>query len=491
VALLDRLSWPGLPRADQEDLLKRFSGVATDAAAWALTCGEAERAVELVDRGRGVLLAQAIDARSPYDRLHEAAPDLAERLRRLRVELDRFGLATVGQEDVVVLETTPRAAGERRMALAAEHDRVIGEIKARGLSAELDPPSAAALRHAAEGPVVVLNVSRYRCDALLVTSSEVLPVPLGVTAEEVARQTVAFVDAVDSADDSSDDVVAGVLDWLFERITEPVLQRLGLARAADPNVAPRLWWCPTGLLTFLPLHAAAPRMAHEGRPAVLDRVASSYAPTLRALLHAQRRHESRRRASPPRSLVVAVSRAWDRIALPAVARETAAVRQILPDARILADAEATADAVLEAIPGLDWLHLACHGQQDPTAPSDGHLRMHDGPLTVRRLAQQHGTSGQLAVLTACETIRGGPELSDEVITVAEAVQLAGFRHVVGTLWASRDSIAARFVDAFYADLAKSGRHADDSARALHRVLISLRRRYSSPMMWAPFAHLGP
>ncbi len=492
VVLLDRLAWPGLPRDDQEELLRRFSGVAADAAAWALECGEPERAVELVERGRGVLLAQAIDARSPYSRLREADPVLAERLAGLRSGLDRFDATHLGADDLLEAGPASRSSAERRMALAAEHDSVIAEIAARGLSGLLAPPSFESLRRGAtRGPVVLLNVSRYRCDALVLTAEGVTPVPLRVTADEVARRTIAFVDAVDptTMGDGSDEVVNDVLHWLFDDIADPVLRHAGFVDVAQPDVAPRLWWCPTGVLSFLPLHAACPRPEHASpdRSAVLDRVVSSYTPTIRALLHAQRRPD----ASRPRALVVSVTEAPDHASLPAAERETAAVRRWLPGARTLDGPAATADAVLDALAELDWLHLACHGRQDPTAPSDGHLTLSDGRLTVRRIAGGRDVAGQLAVLTACETIRGGPELSDEVITMASAVQLAGFRHVVGTLWAGRDSVSARFAGLLYRDLAAGGLHADGAARGVHVALVALRERYGVPAAWAPFAHVGP
>jgi hypothetical protein len=59
------------------------------------------------------------------------------------------------------------------------------------------------------------------------------------------------------------------------------------------------------------------------------------------------------------------------------------------------------------------------------------------------------------------------------------------------LWAGRDTIAARFVDALYGDLVPQGLHADDAARSVHRALFALRERYRVPAAWAPFAHLGP
>src|SRR5437660_1448375 len=57
-------------------------------------------------------------------------------------------------------------------------------------------------------------------------------------------------------------------------------------RPPGPGPAwPRMWWCPTGPLTLLPLHAAG-RHDVDGA-AVIDRVVSSYTPTVRALREAR------------------------------------------------------------------------------------------------------------------------------------------------------------------------------------------------------------
>ncbi|MCA2227374.1 CHAT domain-containing protein [Nonomuraea aurantiaca] len=42
--------------------------------------------------------------------------------------------------------------------------------------------------------------------------------------------------------------------------------------------------------------------------------------------------------------------------------------------------------------------------------------------------------GYLAYLSACTTAFGGVELLDESVHIASALQLAGFTHVIGTLW---------------------------------------------------------
>ena len=53
-----------------------------------------------------------------------------------------------------------------------------------------------------------------------------------------------------------------------------------------------MWWCPTGPLTILPIHAAGHHADSVSgttptKQSVLDRVVSSYAPTLSALIRAR------------------------------------------------------------------------------------------------------------------------------------------------------------------------------------------------------------
>ena len=71
-----------------------------------------------------------------------------------------------------------------------------------------------------------------------------------------------------------------VLEWLWDTVAEPVLAALGFDDAPEEGQPwPRLWWCPTGLLTLFPLHAAGYHGTADGHArSVLDRVVSSYTP---------------------------------------------------------------------------------------------------------------------------------------------------------------------------------------------------------------------
>ena len=101
--------------------------------------------------------------------------------------------------------------------------------------------------------------------------------------------------------------------------------------------------------------------------------------------------------------------------------------------------------MLEHLPGCAIAHFACHGYTDPADPSQSRLLLHDhrrDPLTVAALAPLALDHAHLAYLSACSTARAtDTRLLDEAIHLATAFQLAGFPHVIGTLWEINDAIA--------------------------------------------------
>ncbi|WP_442911102.1 CHAT domain-containing protein [Kitasatospora sp. NBC_01266] len=77
--------------------------------------------------------------------------------------------------------------------------------------------------------------------------------------------------------------------------------------------------------------------------------------------------------------------------------------------------------------------------------------------------------------------------------MTSAFQLAGFRHVIGTLWEIDDAVAEQVARSFYDMLGNgSGDLAiPQSAEALHRTVRMLRDRYrAAPSLWAAYVHSG-
>ncbi|MFJ8852988.1 CHAT domain-containing protein [Streptomyces sp. NPDC102437] len=510
IELLPSLASPGVDREVREQRLARWSGLAAEAASCAIAAGDATRALELLEQGRGVLWSQLLDTRGDMDLLRAAVPDIADRLAEVEASLD----ASRGPQDV----HEPAADGEARWWARAANERLVWAAeqeellsRARELSGLADfrrPAPAALLRQAAaDGPVVLVVVSRWRADALVVTgaATTVVRLPdldLVGTVERVVRYVTTLERyererASATARVSLNLMVTSTLDWLWRAVAEPVLTALGHTAPPAPGKAwPRLWWCPTGPLALLPLHAAA-RAADVFGPepqttgdAVIDRVVSSYTPTLRALI------ESRAAPSPAdlpaRLLAVGMPDTAGLELLPQVDGELAALRRLFPAVTELRGTAATRQAVREALRGHPWTHLSCHGGQDLAHPSRGGIMLSDGLLSIADLHADRFGQGEFAFLSACRTAMGGVTVPDEAITMASALQYAGWRHVIGTLWPVGADTAARLCTRLYGDLTGGGSFDPGStAYALHDAVRELRAEDTQqPVRWAAFTHFG-
>jgi CHAT domain-containing protein len=150
--------------------------------------------------------------------------------------------------------------------------------------------------------------------------------------------------------------------------------------------------------------------------------------------------------------------------------------------------------VLAALPAGRWAHFACHGSSDLSDPSASCLLLTDHqqrPLTVVDVARLRLDDAGLAFLSACSTARpGGGGLADEAIHLASAFQLAGYRHVIATLWPVGDRHAVDLAADIYATLTAAGEA--DVAGAVHAAVRRMRRRWGwdTPSVWASHIHAG-
>ncbi|MEV7782324.1 CHAT domain-containing protein [Kitasatospora sp. NPDC088351] len=531
-----------LSRGDRQHAVGEWSGLAGEAAASALASGagspadRATRALQLLETGRGVLLGQALDTRSDLAELRHRHPGLAQRFEELRNQLDQpLDIVTTPENPMPPATVAVRAvdATEHRRSLVDELNVVLGRIREQeGFAGFALPPAVDQLiAQAVFGPVVTFNVSPDRSDAILLTRDGIDSLHLpDLTFDGVLNRVENFHLALRYVSDPrvgvrtrkvAQQTVQGVLEWLWDAAVEPILCRLGFDNEPVAGEAwPRIWWAPGGILSLLPLHAAGYHRAVSGtsggsrnRPTVMDRVVSSYTPTIR-VLHHTRQHGT---ATPPasRSLIVAMPTTpglEGRLAH--VSAEVERVRALLPNPTLLIGADEavqeaaqreagirpTRNRVLQHLPDCAIAHFACHGAHDSVDPSKSLLLLHDherDPLTVASLAEVRLDSAQLVFLSACRTaFTDSAELIDEAIHLASAFQLAGFPHVIGTLWEINDELASTVAADFYAELG-SGPTGDGSidtsetARALHHTVRAMRDRFpESPSLWAAHLHVG-
>ncbi|MFF3652688.1 CHAT domain-containing protein [Streptomyces sp. NPDC002181] len=481
-----------LERKDQERLLAGLPGVCSDAAACALNTGAPERAFALLEQGRSVLAAQVLDTRGDIAEVRRSSPRLADRLEAVRRALDE-----------------PAEADDetRIVALTAQLEEVTAEIRTLEGLADFPRLSDTDLRAAAaRGPVVTVNISSYRSDAFVYTASgleEVVPLPRA-TRGDVNRLYADFKEALALAtrDTSAEEaergeaLIDGVLRRLWDSIAGPVLDALARLWRDDPAEPRRLWWSPTGLLSFLPLHAAGhheERGTHGART-VLDRVVSSYTPTMRGLREAQ--HRLSHADTSLKGAVVALPDTgvpWIGT-LPGVDEEVEILTRGFTGVDVLRGADATPGNVVEALKEHGWMHFACHGVSDPDAPSSGALLLHRAqPLGVTDIAALSIDGAGLAFLAACNTARGGNDLADESIHLASAFLLAGYPQVVGSLWPLGDAAAPVVTGCVYGPVSGAARGPDlgKVPFGVHEAALRLRAAHPHrPSIWAAHLHVG-
>jgi tetratricopeptide (TPR) repeat protein len=507
-----------LDRRDQEHHLGDETDLAADGAASALNLGRPELAVGMLEQGRGVLFSQALEGRSDLTELRQHHPGIADELLRLNWQLDTpvapdlgglpeppdSGTAATGHQEV-----------HDRHRLSRERKSLIEKIRdLPGFERFLLPPQEDQLLAAAsQGPVICCNVSSYRSDALIVCTDGIRIVNLPeVTPERVRDNVAKLLTASSEAGRASGEALLQaqrpldeVLQWLWDALAQPVLASLGLsATPSSGQPWPRVWWVPTGLLTFLPLHAAGYHTWPSDRTpqaipmTVLDRVVSSYAPTIRALLHARERAIST--SAPRKALIVTMPTTpgqSDLPDLPGADKEANIIQACVPGSLTLRAENATAKRIITEMPAYPWVHFACHAESDVEDPSLSQLVVHNHEqrtLTVLDIARLQTDRAELAFLSACETARTGRRIADEAIHLASAFQLAGYPQVVGTLWPIKDYAAVRISAFFYHRIGQQGSsntQSYDFATALHETVQRIRDEHRSmPSLWASHIHVG-
>lgn len=322
---------------------------------------------------------------------------------------------------------------------------MVAEIRALpGFDSFLCPLPYDRLQEAArKGPVIIVNINFRRSDAIVVHPElppSVVPLPLA-TPDDVARLGGVLGPDPGKADEYR---TIEMLRELWRSIVRPVADHL----VGPPHFLPipcRIWWCPVGEASKLPLHAAGPFEVNKSN--LYDMFASSYTPTLSALIHARR--PKSQDTPQPKLLVVAQANTPNMKSIPHVHTERACIVKYAPHANVLEDAAGTRDAVLRGIAESTWVHLACHGTHNRFSPFLSHFSVHDGAISLLDLVKADLPHAEVAFLSACHSARVSQDLPDEFLHPAGVLLFAGFRSVVGSMWAVADEVGPIVAENFY------------------------------------------
>jgi CHAT domain-containing protein len=289
-----------------------------------------------------------------------------------------------------------------------------------------------------------------------------------------------------------------LMQWQFRHVVSyrraAIFDLLRTLQDHSPKVKPQIRWCPTGILSFLPLHAAGMYGDNTAIGLKLsDFAISSYTPTVTTLLELAPSLETQTQLQ---LLAVAQPASHGFKLIPNTEDEVKRIKSVLGDdvlVKTLVCKEATLATVIEGLKASDWAHFACHGIQDPGDPLKSALLVAESEkLTLESLVSiKRNKSGGLAFLSACHTAKGDSALPDEVVHLGAGMLIAGYRGVIATMWSVDDLDAPQVAEDVYQHLKKSGLDTSEAARALDLAVERLRKRPGvSVMSWVPFIHIG-
>ncbi|KAM5344483.1 hypothetical protein ACJ41O_013019 [Fusarium nematophilum] len=423
ISLLRELPFDLLHDSEKQSVQDESAGIIADGVAAASNANlDPYDALRLLEEGRGLLANNLVELRTELEALSRADRPLAEDFIRVRQELGRPLSAPM----LAITGDSPwKAQSQRRQAASQELDKLVNVIRQLPQFDHFwSPPSRSAILHAIRrGPVVVLNASSIRCDALIFHQYQMQQLNLPNLRHED------ILERLDPADLFTPDTLL----WLWDTIASPVLATLGFVDTPS-GTWPRVWWIPTGPLINFPIHAAG-RYRSPSSESVLDRVVSSYSLSVKALYSSRKRTMDTIEGGE--AAFVANRDIPGYAPLVFAPKELATLRPLCSSMGLHVIELRDGDDVVSALLRCKLFHFAGYFKEMEN-PLHSYLVLGGGFLTVTDLLKMdlRSSSPFLAYLSSCDTARTQNKVyADEGVHPTGAFRIAGFRHAIGTLGA--------------------------------------------------------
>lgn len=500
---------------EKQYLLGEVAGLASTVAAlelqgqeWPSTSQGEERlwnALTALEMGRGVVASTIEDERYNIHqtlRQDESNREMADRILALQKELKE----TSKDEDLSRHHQVRKELNEIRRTV----DPRDGLFS--GASYVLDRKQAQ--EASAHGPIVIINTSSVRCDAIILAQGGIDEVPL-------PRLDFHKLESYAAASQLG---TREVLEWLWGAIAEPVLSKLGftspMADDQEKEAWRRIWWIATGILTKFPLHAAGFHLDGSNKT-VMDRAVSSYASSVKSLITTRQRTVSPE-TTACEALLVAMENTPGCRRLAFAKKEIVEVRPLC-ESLDLSPIEPghSRQGITSRFEKCRIFHFAGHGHSASVDPLQSHLILEkDGSRDLLTVAELFDINLNLegapflAYLSACGTGQvKHQKFLDENTHLISGFHLVGFQNVVGTLWEVDDQVCVDMARLTYKGLNEGGMTNESMALSLHAAARSLRKSWASTQIclrggdsntrdvepfddndvllhWAPYVHYG-
>ena len=539
--LLPLVTARSLDLEDQEQILSKLTNLVSTLTSVILAeKDDIDHALEVLDGGRGVILGHLLKDDAAIALLKQKGDDnvsLANEYTALRTDLET---PTNPSNSDLSNKADTRRKIEATLHKVEEKIRLVP-----GLEDFHTPLDVERMKLCAKGKIiVVINVNHLRADAFIVTQNSTISFELEtVIYEEVIQHVRDFRRRVLKAKPNQQNkLMRESLMWLWSHVVSPVFEFMQLKPASTGYRRPEITWICVGVMSNAPIHAATDYQAKDRSQTTLRYCIPAYAPTIRTI-HSALKDTKELDMQEQQVKLLGIKMEYTpgkNSPLMGLDKEFEAAKKFLPAHSIHSILpQPSANQVLLSVPSYQIVHFACHGEFQGDNPSKSRLLLQKEPnesgslamdpsttlgatdslgnrdfvsskevkplldeLTVAAISKLHLPDSKLAILLACNSAANeAAPLADESLHIASMMQVAGFKHVIGTLWEAENQTCISFATEFYKLLFTSQESSgvkdpsmswrDRIPAAYCRAIEVLQEQHwKAPLIWAPFVHFG-
>jgi CHAT domain-containing protein/Tfp pilus assembly protein PilF len=412
--------------------------------------------------------------------------DLRRRISELTREIESVGTDPARRRDPALADGSVDAVREALAAAQKEYADLVFSLRdsdpafAQLVAATFVDWRDVAARLGPDQVLLQYLLADSAATVFIVSTDTVVALDLGVDRQTVANLVEFARHALARPEGShAASLWRGALRRLDRYLMEPI-ERAGVLAGKR-----RLVIVPHAELHFLPFGALL--TAAPADRFLIERFELTYAPSASSWVRL-----GERRAARSMSVLAMAPRT---ARLPASRAEVAAIRAVLGrrNTTVLLDRAASKRAFRSAAPRHGVLHLATYGVLNKHNPLFSYIEFaasgeSDGRLEVHEVFDL-GLSGQLVVLSACQTALGSGVLADvpagdDWVGLTQAFLQAGAGSVLASLWPVEDRATAQLMKRFYQALGSGHSDAAALARAQRAMLRDTDTEH--PFYWAGF-----
>lgn len=393
--ILPRIASRAHSHEDLEQAIKSVSGLSAITASVFLIIGRpAVDALQILERGRGIISGLSLDSKSDVSLLKDSHPQLWADYVRLQEALVGPSATPVGQE---LRHTLTVSSVKNNAMFSQQYEHHLEELKnietkirnQQGFERfQLNPTDKELLDSAERGTLISFNISPILSSAFIVTKTAVRAIslpkefgdkefkkrfPFFINGRPYVQRDLALVSSGDKSKSGGSYPLmtnsGSSLRWLWETAVKPVLHEAGLLQEdKPPGRLPRVWWVGGGLMALASVHAAG--IHTEGSTeSTMSHVVSSFVPTFKSLKVVRNKPWAPLKQQSHSILITSMS-TTPKCAPLNVAEEVEAINRAVSSwATVIHLQNPNKEMVISHLKSCKVAHFACHGQFDPIRPS--------------------------------------------------------------------------------------------------------------------------